>query len=102
MSVNRDILVQELRDLVSSYLGRKLSKDSDDKFLGREIGLQGGDSIQFIDEVEKLYSVPLASLLEQRLMRENQSFMGRLFGFSGHHHSDFTINELADHIIGLE
>lgn len=99
--MNRDELIQELRNLAGAYLGKKLYIDSDDKFLGEEIGLRGGDSIQFLDEVEQSFSISLEPLLQRRARRENPNLIQKLLGISLKEHSDFTLNELADYIMGL-
>jgi hypothetical protein len=69
------------------------------QLIGQEIGLNGGDSVQFLDELEDRFGVSLEPLVQGKIIRDPPSSIRRLLELPGRQISDFTVAELVDYLV---
>ena len=91
-----DDIENEILAVIRKYA---LSKSvSLDVMLGRELGIRGGDSVEFLDELEGRFNVDLRPLVERGPLEQN-TLMHRFFGIEPRCSGvDFTGRELVEFI----
>lgn len=93
---------EEARERVIATLRKYSGKRdvSNDAFIGRDLGITGGDSVEFLDEIEEKFGIDLAPLIDARKRLRPADWLDRLLGRKhGGETVDLTVSEVVDHVL---
>jgi hypothetical protein len=90
-----DETLREVLMVVSAYVGTPPSALDVDAKIGSELGLSGGDSVEFLDQIEFKFGIELEPLVRRYQRLERPSWIARLFGFPPAYSTDFSIRQLV-------
>ena len=68
-----------------------------DQMVGRDVGIDGLDGIEVVEQLEEEFGVDLRPLIEAHLIAPRRNWLDRLLG-RGFPHADVTVRELIDYI----
>jgi hypothetical protein len=86
-------------ELIRSYIGSDI-EISGNELIGQDIGITRGDSVEFQDEIEDMFSVDLAPLVDAHAVTPEPGWFDRLLGQNRRAYTDFTVDELVEFISG--
>lgn len=98
--MNND-LFEGVLQIISSYTGKPPETIDVDAKIGADIGLNGGDSVQFLDEIEERFGADLSPLIEKHKKPNKRGFLRMLFRMEPDYSSDFTVRQLVKFISEL-
>jgi hypothetical protein len=83
--------------LMKSYVGREIEV-AGHELIGQDVGITRGDSVEFQDEIEEMFSVDLRPLVQAHAVTPRPGWFDRLLGQNRRAYSDFTVDELVNFI----
>lgn len=93
--MTESVLDQVLR-VISSYTGTSVAAIDVDAKIGMDLGLNGGDSIEFLDELEITFGTDLSPLVDRHKIPNEIGPLRRLLKLGPTYSSDFTVRQLAE------
>jgi hypothetical protein len=99
MSVEQSRSIEErIIAIIRSFVGPHVLV-THDKLVGQDLGISGGDSVEFLDELEINFEIDLDKLVLQSTFHSEPSWIGRLLGKKeGRAVADLTVGELIRYI----
>ena len=83
--------------LLKHFSGRK--QINRDQWIGRDVGIYGGDGVELLDELEEMFGVDLDPLMLEETHYPPPRWIDRLLGRShGPPNIDVTVGRLTDFI----
>lgn len=101
MSVTASVLDQVL-SVILSYTGIPPAAIDVDAKIGGELGLHGGDSIEFLDEIETKFGADLTPLVEKHKTPNRKGLIRKLLNMDPTYSSDFTARQLSDFLANMK
>lgn len=91
---------KDVEDIVISMLEEVSGLNSIDpsRLIGQELGVNGLESIEFMEEMERIFKISLDELVDQYSFMNEPGKFRKILGIKPNRVSDFTVNDLIRYV----